>query len=381
MIKSNLRIAILFDSYSLGGAEFHAFKLAKYFIKELKQEVEIWVNSFGDGTIKKMCDQEQIPNKLIGSFSGIARTLYFRQILHFKKVYKPFNPDVVISFNLLPNLLNSLVSKHAGVKCVVWSQQNVINYSFIKKSEKKALKNVDCFISNAYHASALLQKVTGQPESKFFVVPNGIEKPVPLLSRQEWYDKLGISDADFKVIMVANITETKDHITLLKAWKIVVTTLTRVNNISPVLILAGRIGATINDLQVYLLDNNLIKYVKFTGPVGDISGLYMSMDLAVLSSKAEGLSNSVMEAMSCSLPVAGTDIAGIREAVGAENYQFLAPPDDDKILAEKIIGFAINKELRKTTGENNKKRIEEKFSVVKMVKDTFRIIENNIEKN
>jgi len=376
-----MRIAILFDSFSLGGAEFHAFKLSTYFTKELKQNVEIWVNFSGDGTIKKMCDAENIPVKIIGSFSGIANTLYFRQILHFKKAYRSFSPEVVISFNLLPNLLNSLVSKKAGVKCVVWSQQSVINYPFSSKAEKKALRNVDCFISNAFHASDLLQKVTNQDQNKFFVVPNGIQMPNAQLSKEEWWSRIGISKEDFKVVMVANLTETKDHLTLLKSWKIVVDHLLRDHGINPILILAGRSGNTINEIQRYILDNNIYKYVRLIGPVDDISGLNLSMDLAVLSSKAEGLPNSIMESMACSLPVVGTDIPGIREAVGEQNFEFLAQVEDEKGLAEKIIQFATNKDLCKRIGVLNKSRIETNFTVEKMGNDTFQIIQSKLRIN
>ena len=103
------------------------------------------------------------------------------------------------------------------------------------------------------------------------------------------------------------------------------------------------------------------------------------MELKNLCSNAEGLPNSILEAMYAGLPVVGTDIPGIKEAVGEENFKYLAPPEDFQTLSEKIILFYENNSLRKLVGDKNKERVLKEFPLIKMCKDTNQIMLNVIK--
>jgi glycosyltransferase involved in cell wall biosynthesis len=375
-----MRIIILLSSFELGGAEKHGIKLANFFRNIRQYETEVWVMSEGTGDkgVKELCEKYDIPTKVVGEVSRISRFLYYRQIQQFAPLFKSFKPDVIISFNVLPNLINGLIYKHVGAKLSIWSQQSVNQYLPKSYIERKIIKNISLFISNSFHGAEKLKKDFDPPDHKIFIVPNGIELPKPLLTKDQWLEKLGLNQHHFKAVMVANLTQTKDHITLLKAWKIVSEKLNERGQ-NGKLILVGRLGNTANNILQFIQENDLLAHVIITGPINDIDGINQAMDLGILCSNAEGLPNSIMENMISGLPVVATDIEGIREVVGENNYQFLANRFDYKDLAEKILLFAANKGLRLKIGEDNKKRIEIEFSIEKMNQATEKIILDHLE--
>lgn len=73
----------------------------------------------------------------------------------------------------------------------------------------------------------------------------------------------------------------------------------------------------------------------FAGRAEDVAGFLRGLDLFVLSSRFEGLPNSLLEAMSCGVRTVATDVHGVREATGGA----ISPvhPDDPSALAEAIL--------------------------------------------
>jgi glycosyltransferase involved in cell wall biosynthesis len=370
-----MRIIVLTSSFDLGGAEKHAIKLANYFKNTCSYIVEFWVLEEGnaDKTCLSLCNEYNIPTNIIGVTNRISKYLYYKQINHYLPSFKNFKPDVIISFNLIPNLINGLIGKLAGAKVLIWSQQSVNKYFPDSYIEKKIIKNISGFISNSNHGAEKIKQDFGLSHNKVFVIYNGIEYFTPKNSGNFWLKNLGISDNTFKAIMVANLTETKDHITLIKAWKIVVESLTKIN-IKAVLTLTGRLGNSANDIIKQVTELELIPNIIITGSVKDIDGLNSVMNLGILSSHAEGLPNSIMENMMAGLPVVGTNIAGIREVVGEDNLNFLSAINDHIELANNILKFAHNSQLRTEVGLENHQRIKEKFNVDQMMKGTEKII-------
>jgi glycosyltransferase involved in cell wall biosynthesis len=106
--------------------------------------------------------------------------------------------------------------------------------------------------------------------------------------------------------------------------------------------------------------------VRFLGKVDDIAGLLSAVDLCIHSSKTEGCPNGVLEAMAAGLPVIGTDIPGIREAVGEAGNGFLVPVGDHQRMADAIARLVGDPELCVRYGEVLKKRIDEEFSLDQM---------------
>jgi glycosyltransferase involved in cell wall biosynthesis len=173
--------------------------------------------------------------------------------------------------------------------------------------------------------------------------------------------------------MLARFSPEKDHITLLHAWRQVIDSLKRVER-RAILVLAGSWQGTESCAGAITHELFLEEHVRLLRHVDDVGGLLAATDIGVLSSRTEGLPNSVLESMWTGLPVVGTDIPGIREAVGPDGAQYLAPVGDARALAERILGFAADIGLRKKVGDANRQRIHEHFSISSMLEGMTSII-------
>jgi len=86
--------------------------------------------------------------------------------------------------------------------------------------------------------------------------------------------------------------------------------------------------------------------------------------VAARTGDSEGLPNVVLEAMACAVPVIGSDIAGIAEAVEHDRTGFLVPPADPRSIAAAVRRLLGNPGLRVRMGHAAQAVAAERFSAV-----------------
>jgi glycosyltransferase involved in cell wall biosynthesis len=86
-----------------------------------------------------------------------------------------------------------------------------------------------------------------------------------------------------------------------------------------------------------------------------------------LPSLAEGISNTILEAMAAGLPVIATDVGGNRELVDAGKTGELVPPADSNALALPMLAYARDPESARAAGRAGRARIERDFSLEAML--------------
>ena len=91
------------------------------------------------------------------------------------------------------------------------------------------------------------------------------------------------------------------------------------------------------------------------------------LDCFVLPSLAEGISNTILEAMASGLPVIATDVGGNAELVTAGSTGQLVPAGDPEALAQQIVELASNADRARRMGQLGRQCVEEKFSMNAMV--------------
>ncbi len=90
--------------------------------------------------------------------------------------------------------------------------------------------------------------------------------------------------------------------------------------------------------------------------------LYAEGDISILTSISEGFPYTVIESMSCGIPVVATDVGGVSEALD-DTCGFICKPKDVAEIAEKVVQLLKNKSLRNWMGENARNKIIANFTI------------------
>jgi sugar transferase (PEP-CTERM/EpsH1 system associated) len=99
----------------------------------------------------------------------------------------------------------------------------------------------------------------------------------------------------------------------------------------------------------------------------DCSDLMRALDIFVLPSLREGLSNTILEAMASGLPVVATRVGGNVELVQEGYTGRLVPSADPVAMAEAIRAYSYNRGLALRHGQAGRQRVESQFSMAAMV--------------
>jgi glycosyltransferase involved in cell wall biosynthesis len=107
--------------------------------------------------------------------------------------------------------------------------------------------------------------------------------------------------------------------------------------------------------------------VTFTGSRTDTPELLRSFDVFVLPSVNEGISNTILEAMACGVPVVASGVGGNPELVVDGACGSLYDPADPQTLQQAILPYLGDPALRERQGRAARERVVQNFSLHSMV--------------
>jgi len=366
---SGSRIVFVLGNLELGGAERQALLLARYLAEHEQAYVEVW--GFNkSGPVAEICKQHGLTSRVIPyPLHGHPLPALFNvwRLLHRAK------PDILLPYTLTPNVVCGLVWKWTGARASVWNQRDEGLAPLTSRWERWAAKQTPLFVSNSAAGGRFLTGKLGVDAAKVKVIPNGIAPAAPEFDRQTWRARLAVNDRYFVACMVANLHTNKDHATLLRAWRNVASSL-EMNGRKALLVLAGRRDGAYESLASLATELKIDDSVRFMGQVTDVAGLLSAADVTVFSSRSEGCPNGVLESMAAGLPVAGTDIEGIRELVGPSGLQFLARAEDPDALAAVLTCLANDPKLCAEIGAKNRERVRNNYDSLRMCKETAALL-------
>lgn len=370
-----IRILFLFGNLQLGGAERQGLLFAQYLKERQQREVMVWGLGPERGPVADRCEQLGIPWRALPVHWGLRR-----RIPHLLRLFwqlRVARPTVLISYTKVPNLAAALLWRLSGIRLCIWNQADAGLLLPATLLHRLAVGQVNHFVANAESGRQYLLDTFGLESSRIRLIRNGVGLAPPAADRRTWRQRLGIDDETLLAVMVANLSSYKDHATLLHAWRQVVSQAApgRV----PVLALAGRFDDQAEPLQQQSRQLGIDGQLRFLGAVDDIGGLLQTADLLVHSSVSEGIPNAVLEAMASGLPVVGTDIPGLREAVGDEGRELLALVKDAEVLAGLLNRLLRDPVLRRTQGELMRQRAEQLFSRERMCRESTAYLEESLE--
>lgn len=369
--KKRLSIMQIIATLEVGGAEGQLCELVKGLNKE-KYEISVCCLTRG-GPLQEKIEELGVPVYILGKRNKLDFTILFRlaSLLKIKKI------DLVHTWMFTANMWGRLAAILAHTPSIIASERTVaFEKDTCRNVVDKILARVTALIianSNGVKRSCLKR---GLPSEKLKVIPNSCD--LEIFGQREDSGKikreLGIKDGSLLVGSIGVLRPEKGH-------RFLVHSIPAVLNIFPeaIFILVGD-GPQREELEELSVKLGIPQKVNFLGQRRDVPDILSCLNVFVLPSLYEGLPNAVLEAMACGLPVVATDVEGTNEVVVDGETGILVSPKDPERLAEAIISLLKNKELARQMGEAGQKRVEEKFSLEKMVNSVEEVYDRLAER-
>ncbi|SHK32648.1 Glycosyltransferase involved in cell wall bisynthesis [Anaerobranca californiensis DSM 14826] len=291
-------------------------------------------------------------------------------IIAYKKLKRLINEnkyDVIHCHTPIGGVLGRLAAKDVrknGTKVIYTAHgfhffkgAPLINWLLYYPVEKWLSKYTDCLITindedyeyavRKKFKAGSVKKVNGVGIDLNKFTPQTVEKKKKL--RKEY----GYNENDFILIYVAEMSYRKHQDLLINTLNVLKS---KIPNIK--LLLVGT-GNLLEKYKKQTKELSLGKHVYFLGYRKDIPNLMTIADVAVSSSRQEGLPVNVMEAMATGLPLVVTDCRGNRDLVRNGENGFVVGINDVNRFANSIEKLYNSKELRQQFGQKSLKIIKE----------------------
>ena len=356
-------VLVMVDSFDMGGAESQAVLLARLlrddgaygvYLACLRREGVLLgeAEALGLG---------HIPEYRLTSFYNLNM---IKQLSRFVSFLRERRIDVVHPQSFYTNIFGITGAALARVPVRIAFRGETAGWRSPAQNfvERCAIRRATAVHANSEAVKNYLTG-SGMAASKIMTVYNGLDlariTPPPGLTRDEALASFGLPNEPRRrfVTIVANMRhEVKDHQMFLRAAA-------RVQREFPdaVFVLAGE-GELQDSLRELATQLGIRENVYFIGPCKDIAALLFISDVCVLSSKAEGFSNSILEYMAAGRPVVATDVGGAREAIVEGESGYLVKSGDDANMAARITTLLVEPSLAQRMGRRSREIIEQRFS-------------------
>ena len=351
----------LIGSFHQGGSERQAVQLARLMQESGRYEVHV---ACLDRSGVLLDEAERIGTDGIEEYplTSFYNRNALKQLLRLSSFLQERDIAVVQTHDFYTNVFGMAAAALARVPARIAARRETAGFrsDLQKRFERGAYRLSHAVIANALAVKEQLI-AEGVRAEKIVTIYNGldVERCTPGLAREEVITALNLPAGGHRrfVTIVANLHhQVKDHPTFLRAAQ-------RVHAAIPeaAFVVAGE-GELTDSTRALAARLGIERDVFFIGRCEKVAELLSVSNVCVLSSKAEGFSNSILEYMGAGCPVVATDVGGAREAVVEGETGYLVQPGDDKTMAMRVISLLKDIDNAHAMGERGRRRIEENFS-------------------
>lgn len=189
-------------------------------------------------------------------------------------------------------------------------------------------------------------------------------------------EQLGIDQQRILIGCVARLDPVKDHATLLLASA----ELLKANY--PVHVLVVGDGPERSRLEQLAAGTpSLREHVTFTGQVCDVIPWLSALDIFVLPSLSEGMSNVLLEAMAVGVAPVATAVGGNTRILDGGRFGRVFPAGDVAMLTDRLRELIVNRERCTEIGCQARLRVEQRYGMERMLESYARLYTNVLERN
>ncbi len=306
--------------------------------------------------------QNDLPlNYHILGYSGFIKPNFHQVIKRLARFLQEQQIDIMQTLFLDSIFIGYLGSFFCSPRPVLLSSRRDIGlgndepwYHFLIKAFLPVVNKRFCgIITNSNEVRDYVIKRERTNKEKIKVINNGIELPTEQLDMPDIFPTI---KADLWIGITANLKQIKRVDIFLKGLALV----KKNSRVKFHALVLGE-GPEKERLSNLAQDLGLSSTVHFMGSVNNVYAYLKYMDIGVLCSDREGLSNAIMEYMASGLPVIATAVGGNTELVDKHNG-ILVPSGNEDALADALIKLSNDPYMRKEMGKISKMRIMEAFS-------------------
>ena len=197
------------------------------------------------------------------------------------------------------------------------------------------------------------------PEGRFEVIYNGVDVArIAAADRDGARRAMGVGDREVVIGSVGRLVSVKNYELLLRAFGSVP---------APArLVLIGE-GPERAKLESLAASTGIAARTTFLGHREDVADLLVGLDVFVLPSRSEGMSNTLLEAMAAGVPAIASDVGGNREIIEDGQSGLLFTTEDDAGLLERLCHLVGDPARRAALGRAGRERVMRDFSMDAMI--------------
>ncbi len=322
---------------------------------------------------------EEIPGK-ISTIEGLKilhfkssrlisyqKFLFFAKRNHFRKVLQTLNPDILHSGYVWKDGFLAALSGFSPHLLMPWGTDVLLQPDqslLCRLIVQYTLRKADAIYCDAETVKKKILRLASVGENKIIVFPQlGVDfslfKPDQTL-RALYRKRLELGNS--KVIIMTR------EFKVVYGIEYFIRALPKIVKAEPSIrvLLAGQ-GPQENQLKKLITGLNLENYVRFLGFIKneELPGYLNAADIYVSTSLSDGTPLSLLEAMSCGLPVVVSDVESVLEWVQDGVNGFVVPRKDTEILPEKTLKIAYDSLLAQKMGKRNIELAQEKVDIEK----------------
>jgi len=216
-------------------------------------------------------------------------------------------------------------------------------------------------VSRSCMQSIAMRPAFKEVETKF--IYNGLNA-INVKRKSSLRHELSIGEDVSLIMMLAVYEPRKGHEFIMRVMSLVINEIPDAH----LLICGDGTDEEIRTVEILQKKSPVSKHIHLQKHRSDTENLFAQIDLLVAPSQAyESFGYMAVEAMSCSIPVVVTNVGGLPEVVEDGVCGFVVDHDDEDEFARRIIMLLKDKDLRKSMGNQGRRRYETCFTAKKMV--------------
>ena len=292
--------------------------------------------------------------------------------LRFWRVLQTLRPAIVHTRNF-PTLEFSVIAALAGVRGRVHGEHGRDVYdldgSNVKYNLLRRTANlfVNHYVTVSEDLAGWLTSTIGVPQARVTRICNGVDvqRFAPRTGERSILGPPGFMTSHAFVIgSIGRMQIVKDQLTLARAFVRLLACQPAVRDRVRLVMIGD--GPLREECQHILQEGHAIDLAWLPGNRDDIPEIVRSLDLFVLPSLAEGISNTILEAMASGVAVLATRVGGNPELVSEGRTGMLVPANDPEAMAQAMSFYVTTPEVAAVQGHKGRARVEARFSLEAM---------------